>query len=313
MRLHAFEAQKEPGFRLSVGDLLSFGLALAAWRAILEWPGMEPLAPLPLHIFATFFVFCNVCRIATALEVVWGLAMVASVAAIGLLGLPLYPALLVPTSIVMLGLVAWSAAYGKYDGVGHGRIATWRLRLQQKGLWYPNPFEPLDSPLRRKAPKDPSKFTDWVIGNMQRETPEFDLGRFLRAQDGIYEQARAEIAAGRKHTHWIWFVFPQLAGLGSSPISEKYAIRSMTEAKAYLADPVLSGRLSECVAALLAVEGKTAREIFGVPDDLKVRSSMTLFSAITPYGSPFWKVLDKYYQGSSDIRTVELIEEMDGR
>ena len=124
-----------------------------------------------------------------------------------------------------------------------------------------------------------------------------DLDRFVAAQDGVYDDALAELGAGCKRTHWMWFVFPQIAGLGSSPTAQRYAIRSLDEARAYLAHPVLGPRLRECARALLAVPGRSAREILGHPDDLKLRSSMTLFARAADDPAPFQAVLDRYYDG----------------
>jgi uncharacterized protein (DUF1810 family) len=132
------------------------------------------------------------------------------------------------------------------------------------------------------------------------------LDRFVSAQDGVYPDALAEIRAGRKRTHWMWFVFPQFAGLGSSSTAQRYAIASLDEARAYLAHPILGPRLRECVAALLAVEGRSAADIFGFPDDLKLRSSMTLFAEAADDPAAFEAVLDRYYDGP-DERTLELI------
>jgi uncharacterized protein (DUF1810 family) len=133
-----------------------------------------------------------------------------------------------------------------------------------------------------------------------------DLERFVRAQDGVYERARAELAAGSKRTHWMWFVFPQLAGLGSSPTAQAYAIRDLAEARAYLAHPVLGPRLAECAQTLLGVTGRTAEQILGFPDDLKLRSSMTLFAEAAADPTPFRRVLDRYYAGP-DPRTLQLL------
>ncbi|GAA4603163.1 uncharacterized protein (DUF1810 family) [Actinoplanes octamycinicus] len=133
-----------------------------------------------------------------------------------------------------------------------------------------------------------------------------DLERFVRAQDGVYQQARAELAAGSKRSHWMWFVFPQLAGLGSSPTARAFAIRDLDEARAYLAHPVLGPRLIECAETLLAVEGRTAAQIFGYPDDLKLRSSMTLFAEAATDPGVFRQVLERYYDGP-DPRTRELL------
>ena len=133
-----------------------------------------------------------------------------------------------------------------------------------------------------------------------------DLERFVRAQDGVYESALAEIASGRKRSHWMWFIFPQLAGLGSSPTSEHFAIRTETEARAYLAHPILGARL-QCARALLSGRGRTAHEIFGYPDDLKLRSSATLFAFVSAPGSVFDEVLERYFEGSRDERTLRLL------
>jgi len=133
-----------------------------------------------------------------------------------------------------------------------------------------------------------------------------DLERFVRAQDGVYERARAELAAGSKRSHWMWFVFPQLAGLGSSPTAQAYSIRDLAEARAYLAHPVLGPRLAECAATLLTVEGRTAEQILGYPDDLKLRSSMTLFAEAATDPAVFRQVLERYYDGP-DARTLQLL------
>jgi uncharacterized protein (DUF1810 family) len=128
-----------------------------------------------------------------------------------------------------------------------------------------------------------------------------DLDRFVDAQDGVYADALAELGAGRKRTHWMWFVFPQIAGLGSSPAAQRYAIRSLDEARAYLAHPVLGPRLRECAQALLAVQDRSAREILGHPDDLKLRSSMTLFARAADDPALFQAVLDRFYDGPDPL------------
>jgi uncharacterized protein (DUF1810 family) len=130
------------------------------------------------------------------------------------------------------------------------------------------------------------------------------LERFVEAQTGVYASARAEIEAGRKRTHWMWFVFPQLAGLGSSPTAQHYAISGLAEARDYLAHPVLGPRLRECAEMLLTAD-RSASEIFGYPDDLKLRSSMTLFAQADPAG-PFAGVLENLYDGP-DQRTLDLL------
>jgi uncharacterized protein (DUF1810 family) len=134
-----------------------------------------------------------------------------------------------------------------------------------------------------------------------------DLSRFVRAQEGRYEQALSEISDGQKRTHWMWYVFPQIDGLALSSTSRRYAIKSAEEAKAYLDHPVLGPRLLECVEAALRVEGRTATEIFGSPDDLKLRSCATLFACVLPRGSVFDRLLGKLYSGGRDGRTLELL------
>lgn len=134
------------------------------------------------------------------------------------------------------------------------------------------------------------------------------LARFEKAQSECYGTALAELKAGKKRTHWMWFVFPQLSGLGFSPTSQYYAVRDRSEAEAYLAHPVLGPRLVECCQALLKLGDVSASEVFGYPDDLKLRSSMTLFSAVSPEGSVFSKVLDKFFGGEPDSKTLALLD-----
>lgn len=134
----------------------------------------------------------------------------------------------------------------------------------------------------------------------------FRLQRFVDAQDGVYERALGELRAGRKRTHWIWFVFPQLAGLGSSAMSHEYAISSLDEAVAYLRHPLLGPRLVECVGAVLAVEGRSIEDIVG-PDAVKVRSSLTLFGQADPDATVFRDALAVCFAGRSDHRTLELL------
>jgi len=135
----------------------------------------------------------------------------------------------------------------------------------------------------------------------------YHLNRFIDAQELNYRSALAEITAGRKISHWMWYVFPQYDGLGFSATSRHYAIKSPVEAEAYLGHPVLGPRLGECVDALLSVTGKTAHEIFGSPDDLKLKSCMTLFAHISAEGSAFDQVLARYFEGQRDSRTLELV------
>jgi uncharacterized protein (DUF1810 family) len=135
----------------------------------------------------------------------------------------------------------------------------------------------------------------------------YSLIRFVSAQEGDYEQALAEITAGRKRTHWMWYIFPQFAGLGASPMSTEYSVKSLDEARAYLAHPVLGPRLLRCSEALLRVEGRSAAEIFGFPDDLKLRSCATLFRCVSPPGSVFDRVIRMYFGGEPDSKTLRLL------
>lgn len=135
-----------------------------------------------------------------------------------------------------------------------------------------------------------------------------DLERFVQAQGPVYAQVRAELAAGRKRTHWMWFVFPQLRGLGESPTAHRFGIASLAEARAYLDHPVLGPRLIECTRLVNAVQGRTLGEIFGFPDDLKFRSCMTLFAALGGgERAQFDAALEKYCSGERDERTLALL------
>lgn len=134
-----------------------------------------------------------------------------------------------------------------------------------------------------------------------------DLDRFVTAQNPVYAQALGELRAGRKQGHWMWFVFPQLDGLGRSPTARQFAIQSRAEALEYLAHPLLGARLRECTEALLAVPDPSISAILGSPDDLKFRSSMTLFSELSGPGSVFEKALARFYAGKPDARTLELL------
>jgi uncharacterized protein (DUF1810 family) len=134
-----------------------------------------------------------------------------------------------------------------------------------------------------------------------------DLERFVAAQDPVMDQVRRELAAGRKRSHWMWFVFPQLRGLGHSAMAQRYGIASLAEARALLAHPVLGPRLEECTTLVNAVQGRSAHEIFGSPDDLKFRSCMTLFAAARPGETPFQAALDRYFSGEPDPRTLALL------
>jgi uncharacterized protein (DUF1810 family) len=134
-----------------------------------------------------------------------------------------------------------------------------------------------------------------------------DLQRFVTAQAPVYDQVRAELRRGRKASHWMWFVFPQIAGLGRSDTSRRYAISSLAEARAYLAHPVLGRRLVECASILVALPDRTAEQIFGGIDARKLRSSMTLFLRADPDEPVFAQVLDQYFEGAADIATEDRI------
>lgn len=140
-----------------------------------------------------------------------------------------------------------------------------------------------------------------------RDDP-FNLERFVEAQNGVYDRVCAELRAGKKQSHWMWFIFPQLQGLGSSEMAVRYAISSIEEAHAYLEHPTLGTRLRECTALVLALDGPSAEEIFGYPDNLKFHSSMTLFAqaaTISEEDLVFSRALDKYFSGKEDPATVQ--------
>lgn len=134
-----------------------------------------------------------------------------------------------------------------------------------------------------------------------------NLRRFVQAQQDTYAQAVDELTDGRKASHWMWFVFPQLRGLGRSPMATKFGIASLDEARAYLAHPLLGARLQECTRLVLRIDGRSINEIFGSPDDLKFCSCMTLFDRAAPQEAIFSKALQKYFDGTPDARTLELL------
>lgn len=144
-----------------------------------------------------------------------------------------------------------------------------------------------------------------VNPEQEREQERFALQRFLDAQDPVIGQVLRELRSGAKRSHWMWFIFPQLAGLGHSAMAQRYAIRSLAEARAYLNQPVLRARLLECAQLVNAAEGKSAHDIFGSPDDMKFRSSMTLFQAAAPEVPEFSDALRKYFGGAGDPVTLE--------
>jgi uncharacterized protein (DUF1810 family) len=136
----------------------------------------------------------------------------------------------------------------------------------------------------------------------------YDLIRFVQAQENHYAQALSEIKSGRKQSHWMWYIFPQFDGLGFSSTSRRYSIKSRAEAEAYLCHPILGSRLLECCASALNVEGRSAYEIFGFPDDMKLKSCATLFSCVSPANSLFERLLDYYFQGQRDSKTLRLLD-----
>jgi uncharacterized protein (DUF1810 family) len=142
---------------------------------------------------------------------------------------------------------------------------------------------------------------------MAASVQRFDLQRFVEAQDPVFDSVCAELRAGRKSSHWMWFIFPQLKGLGRSASAERFAIPSLAEAEAYLRHPVLGARLRTATGLLNAVQGQSIHQILGSPDDLKFRSSMTLFSRATRDNSIFVEALQKYYAGEPDPITVQLL------
>ncbi len=139
----------------------------------------------------------------------------------------------------------------------------------------------------------------------------FNLRRFVDAQAPVYDNVRRELRAGCKTSHWMWFVFPQIQGLGHSPTAQKYAISGRDEAKAYLLHPILGPRLVECTSLVNEVEAKSADDIFGYPDDLKFRSSMTLFAEVSPDNAVFVDALDKYFGGEPDQLTLDRLARHD--
>jgi len=140
-------------------------------------------------------------------------------------------------------------------------------------------------------------------------TDTYNLQRFLDAQRPVFEEVRSELREGRKTSHWMWFIFPQMEGLGRSELARKYAISSRAEAEAYLMHPILGARLRECTRLVNLVEGRSIEQIFGYPDDMKFRSSMTLFSHATSDNQVFKDALQKYFGGESDPPTLERLSQ----
>jgi uncharacterized protein (DUF1810 family) len=135
----------------------------------------------------------------------------------------------------------------------------------------------------------------------------YDLRRFVQAQERDYQPALSEIKNGRKRSHWMWYIFPQFDGLGFSSTSKRYAIKSIDEAAAFLKHPILGPRLVECCEAVLGVQGRSALEILGSPDDMKLKSCATLFACVSPPESVFERLLSKYYDGGRDAKTLQLL------
>lgn len=144
---------------------------------------------------------------------------------------------------------------------------------------------------------------------MSNASDTIDLNRFITAQESIYDNVLTELTSGRKRTHWMWYIFPQIDGLGHSSTSKHYAIKSIAEARQYLNHPVLGTRLLECAEAVFAIEGRSISEIFAYPDNLKLKSSMTLFACVADQCSVFARILDKYFDGERDVLTLQTLEE----
>jgi uncharacterized protein (DUF1810 family) len=144
-------------------------------------------------------------------------------------------------------------------------------------------------------------------------TDRHDLPRFVDAQSGMFDEVRSELRAGRKTGHWIWFIFPQFDGLGHSAAARQFAISSREEAAAYAAHPILGSRLRECTSLVNAIAGRGIRQILGTPDDLKFRSSMTLFAQVCPDDPIFGEAINKYYGGEFDALTMDLLRSVDSK
>lgn len=164
--------------------------------------------------------------------------------------------------------------------------------------------------MSERTPSEPVRLEVQDLNDMidnQSSGDPFQLNRFLEAQSMSYADAIAELRAGRKQSHWMWYVLPQISGLGRSSMAVRYSIPSLDEARGYLSHAVLGSRLIQCCEAVLAIEGRSAFEIMGSPDDLKLKSCATLFGSVSPKGSVFHRILDKYYGGEPDEATLELI------
>jgi uncharacterized protein (DUF1810 family) len=147
---------------------------------------------------------------------------------------------------------------------------------------------------------------------VSRDDP-FDLSRFLKAQERVYDRVLAELKSGQKRTHWMWYIFPQIDGLGYSSTTQHYAIKSLKEAQQYLDHPVLGKRLLECAQTVLTIQGRSVSEIFGYPDYLKLKSCMTLFVMAADSGTVFDRVLNKFFHGERDTKTIHILEKLKGK
>jgi uncharacterized protein (DUF1810 family) len=145
---------------------------------------------------------------------------------------------------------------------------------------------------------------------MTENEDKFNLGRFVQAQEKDYDRVLLELRTGRKESHWMWYVFPQLVGLGHSPKSQQYAIQSIDEATAYLDHPILGTRLLECMRILLELRDRSATEVLGTPNDFKLQSCATLFACVSPGNSVPHDVLEKYFSGRQDARTIEFLKQV---
>ena len=143
-------------------------------------------------------------------------------------------------------------------------------------------------------------------------TDPFHLARFVEAQESIYDDALRELRGARKKTHWMWFIFPQIIGLGQSSTAQFYSLKSADEARAYLEHPVLGSRLLECTATVEGIEKRGIAEVFGSPDDMKFRSCMTLFAQVAPKRPQFERLITKYFQGQPDERTLQILQDLKG-
>ena len=190
------------------------------------------------------------------------------------------------------------------DGSGKNRLGKLLMEIRDQ-IRRDLGKQPLQSLANKASHENSFTVNPGEINNVDLH----NLNRFIKAQRISYEQALSELRNGQKRSHWMWYVFPQFDGLGSSTNSKQYSIKSVAEAEAYLSHPVLGSRLVECVKAVLRVEGRTAHEIFGSPDDMKLKSCATLFAYVSPPDSVFEQLLNKYFQGKQDGKTLCLLQD----